>query len=98
MAILYAMVARGSVVLAEFSAAATTASAVARQVLEKIPEGNDTHVSYSLDRHVFHVKHTDGITVLCAADEAAASESRSIDFLQLIPLLLCDSWIRVGID
>ncbi|KAL0311760.1 UNVERIFIED_CONTAM: Vesicle-associated membrane protein [Sesamum radiatum] len=37
MAILYALVARGSVVLAEFSATSTTANAIARQILEKIP-------------------------------------------------------------
>merc|ERR1712137_961971 len=71
MAILYALVARGSVVLAEFSATSTNASAIARQILEKIPGNTDTHVSYSQDRYIFHVKRTDGLTVLCMADEAA---------------------------
>ncbi|KAJ8484889.1 hypothetical protein OPV22_017374 [Ensete ventricosum] len=71
MAILYALVARGSVVLAEFSGATTNASAVARQILERIPGANDTHVSYSQDRYIFHVKRTDGITVLCVADDTA---------------------------
>ncbi|WOL05111.1 hypothetical protein Cni_G13834 [Canna indica] len=72
MAILYALVARGTVVLVEFGAAAAgNASSVARQILEKISGATDTHVSYSQDRHVFHVKRTDGITVLCIADEAA---------------------------
>ncbi|GFS40792.1 vesicle-associated membrane protein 712 [Actinidia rufa] len=37
MGILYAMVARGEVVLAEFSAAATNARAAARKILEKTP-------------------------------------------------------------
>lgn len=76
MGILYAMVARGHVVLAEFSAAATSnAGVVARQVLEKLPQGNaDSNVSYSQDRYVFHVKRTDGLVVLCMAD--AASERR----------------------
>ncbi|ONK60201.1 uncharacterized protein A4U43_C08F15460 [Asparagus officinalis] len=71
MAIQYAMVARGSVVLAEFSSGQSNASAVARQILEKIPGTEDSHVSYSQDRFIFHVKRTDGITVLCMADESA---------------------------
>lgn len=74
MAILYALVARGSVVLAEFSAAATNASAVARQILEKIPGNNDMNVSYSQDRYIFHVKRTDGLTALCMADDTAGSK------------------------
>ncbi|CAL5044284.1 unnamed protein product [Urochloa decumbens] len=72
MAILYALVARGTVVLAEHSAAATNAGAVARQVLERLPDGGaDSHVSYTQDRYVFHAKRTDGITALCMADDAA---------------------------
>ncbi|KAF3774097.1 Vesicle-associated membrane protein 713 [Nymphaea thermarum] len=71
MAILYALVARGSVVLAEFSATPTTANAIARQILEKIPGNVDSHVSYSQDRYIFHVKRTDGLTVLCMADDTA---------------------------
>ncbi|KAG6530920.1 hypothetical protein ZIOFF_004687 [Zingiber officinale] len=75
MAILYALVARGSVVLAEFSASPMNAGAVARQILERIPGSQDTHVSYSQDRYIFHVKCTDGLTVLCVADDTAGSES-----------------------
>ncbi|KAM0933900.1 putative Longin domain, v-SNARE, coiled-coil domain-containing protein [Dioscorea sansibarensis] len=71
MAIVYALVARGTVVLAEFSAAAGNAGAIARQILEKIPGTNDSNVSYSQDRYVFHVKRTDGIAVLCVADDSA---------------------------
>ncbi|KAL6974119.1 hypothetical protein U1Q18_028302 [Sarracenia purpurea var. burkii] len=75
MAILYSMVARGPVVLAEFGAAAaatTNASAAARQILEKIPGGNnESNVSYSQDRFIFYVKRTDGLTVLCMADDNA---------------------------
>lgn len=73
MGILYALVARGSVVLAEFSATSTNASTIARQILDKIPGSNDTHVSYSQDRYIFHVKRTDGLTVLCMADDNAGS-------------------------
>ncbi|GAY45869.1 hypothetical protein CUMW_092640 [Citrus unshiu] len=71
MAILFSLVARGSVVLAECSATATNASAIARQILDKIPGNNDSHVSYSQDRYIFHVKRTDGLTVLCMADDTA---------------------------
>ncbi|KAG6608162.1 vesicle-associated membrane protein 711-like [Cucurbita pepo subsp. pepo] len=71
MAIIYALVARGSVVLAEFSATPTNASSISRQILDKIPGNDDSHVSYSQDRYLFHVKRTDGLTVLCMADDTA---------------------------
>lgn len=72
MGILYGMVARGYVVLAEFSTTSTNASAIGRQVLEKLPgNNNDSHVSYSQDRYIFHVKRTDGLTVLCMADDTS---------------------------
>lgn len=71
MTILYALVARGSVVLAEFSTTTTNASTIARQILEKIPGNDDSNVSYSQDRYIFHVKRTDGLTVLCMADDSA---------------------------
>ncbi|MBA0806663.1 hypothetical protein Gohar_022529, partial [Gossypium harknessii] len=72
MGILYGMVARGQVVLAEFSATQTNASTVARQILEKMSQGkNDSNSSFSHDRYIFHVKRTDGLTVLCMADDAS---------------------------
>lgn len=71
MAILFALVSRGSVILTEFSATSSNASAIARQILEKIPGNDDSHVSYSQDRYIFHVKRTDGLTVLCMADDTA---------------------------
>ncbi|KAL5783449.1 hypothetical protein ACOSP7_008478 [Xanthoceras sorbifolium] len=78
MGILYGMVARGNVVLAEFSATQTNANTIARQVLEKLPRGSDdSNLSYSHDRYIFHVKRTDGLTVLCMADD---SSGRRIPF------------------
>ncbi|XP_022142359.1 vesicle-associated membrane protein 711 [Momordica charantia] len=71
MAIIYALVARGSVILAEFSATLTNGSSIARQILDKIPGNDDSNVSYSQDRYIFHVKRTDGLTVLCIADDTA---------------------------
>ena len=91
MAILFALVARGSVVLAEFTATATNAGAIARQILEKIPGNNDTNVSYSQDRYVFHVRRTDGLTVLCMADESAGSTSLfSFSFLPIFCFYIFD--------
>ena len=81
MAILYSLVSRGSVVLAEYSATATNASAIARQILDKITGNDDSHVSYSQDRYIFHVKRTDGLTVLCMADDTAGSESNFFRFI-----------------
>ncbi|GJM87264.1 hypothetical protein PR202_ga03201 [Eleusine coracana subsp. coracana] len=70
--IAYAMVARGGVVLAEHGAAGSNAGGVARQVLDRLPDGGaDCRVSYTQDLHVFHVKRTDAITALCMADDAA---------------------------
>ncbi|KAK6273255.1 hypothetical protein POUND7_010338 [Theobroma cacao] len=72
MGIFYGMVARGQVVLAEFSATQTNASTIARQILEKMKEGkNDSNSSFSHDRYIFHVKRTDCLTVLCMADDAS---------------------------
>lgn len=78
MGILYGMVARGEVILAEFSATQSNASVVAKQILSKINVGDDnnkdSNVSFSHDRYVFHVKRTDGLTVLCMADDAFGSK------------------------
>ncbi|XP_076895101.1 vesicle-associated membrane protein 711-like [Bidens hawaiensis] len=71
MTILYTLVARGSVVLAEFSCTPTNASQIARQIIEKVNGGNDVNVSYSHDRYIFHVKRMDGLTVLCMADDVS---------------------------
>ncbi|KAG7581941.1 Longin-like domain superfamily [Arabidopsis suecica] len=78
MAIIFALVARGTVVLSEFSATSTNASSIAKHILEKLPgNDSDSHMSYSQDRYIFHVKRTDGLTVLCMADETAG---RNIPF------------------
>ncbi|KAH7546323.1 hypothetical protein FEM48_Zijuj01G0188100 [Ziziphus jujuba var. spinosa] len=77
MGILYGMVARGQVVLAEFSSTSTNANAVARQILDQMMNkaGNinheDSNASFSHDRYIFHVKRTDSLTVLCMADQAS---------------------------
>lgn len=69
MTILYALVARGTVVLAEFSAASGNASTIARRILEKLPPGGDSRISYSQDRHIFHIMKSDGLVFLCMAND-----------------------------
>ncbi|CAL0327787.1 unnamed protein product [Lupinus luteus] len=73
MGVFYGMVARGQVVLAEFSAMESNASVIAKQILDKTNQGNnnnDSSASYSHDRYVFHVKRTDGLTTICMANDA----------------------------
>lgn len=69
MAILYALVARGSVILAEFSAASGNADAVSRRILEKLSAAGQSRVSYSQARHLFHILMRDGLTCLCMAND-----------------------------
>jgi Regulated-SNARE-like domain len=92
MPILYAVVARGTVVLAEHNSTQGNTGAIARKVLEKIAtqasSDGDSHLSYSQDRYVFHAKRTDGITVLCMADDNAGSTS-STSLLFIISFFVC---------
>ncbi|KAB8112107.1 hypothetical protein EE612_050104 [Oryza sativa] len=55
MAIVYAVVARGTVVLAEFSAVSGNAGAVARRILEKLPPDAESRLCFAQDRYIFHV-------------------------------------------
>ncbi|CAI0398347.1 unnamed protein product [Linum tenue] len=70
MAILYAVVARGTVVLAEFSAVTGNTGAVARRILEKLPADGDTRMCFSQDRFIFHILRSDGLSFLCMANDA----------------------------
>ncbi|XP_019453852.1 PREDICTED: vesicle-associated membrane protein 714-like isoform X1 [Lupinus angustifolius] len=69
MAILYALVARGTVVLAEFSAVTGNPGAVARRLLEKLPAETDSRLCFSQDRYIFHILRSDGLTYLCMAND-----------------------------
>ncbi|KAL3130802.1 hypothetical protein ABBQ38_000139 [Trebouxia sp. C0009 RCD-2024] len=68
--ILYSVVARGTVVLAEFSTVAGNANLVAHRILEKLP-AEDSRVSYTQERHVFHVLVHQGLAFVCMAEEAS---------------------------
>lgn len=76
MAILYAVVARGMTVLAEFSAVTGNTGAVARRILEKLPSEAESRLCYSQDRYIFHILKTDGLTFLCMANDTFGSMSR----------------------
>ena len=68
--IVYALVARGTIVLAEYSSSdvTTNANLIAVRILEKLgPE--DTRVSYTQDQHMFHVLVSDGIAFICMAEQ-----------------------------
>ncbi|KAK9153624.1 hypothetical protein Sjap_001104 [Stephania japonica] len=69
MAILYGLVARGTVVLSEFSAVSGNTGAVARRILEKLPSEADSRLCFSQDRYIFHILRLDGLTFLCMAND-----------------------------
>lgn len=70
MAILYAVVARGTTVLSEFSAATGNIGAVARRILEKLPPSEaDCRLCFSQDRYIFHILRADSLTFLCMAND-----------------------------
>ncbi|GLC35106.1 hypothetical protein PLESTB_000555000 [Pleodorina starrii] len=67
--ILYSLVARGQIVLAEHSVVSGNANVIAVRILEKL-QHEDTRVSYTQERHMFHVMVSDGITFMAVAEEA----------------------------
>jgi len=68
MPIIYSLIARGTTVLAEYTATSGNFTTVTRRILDKIPP-NDSRMSYVYDRHLFHCMVQDGLTYLCMADE-----------------------------
>ncbi|KAF0899550.1 hypothetical protein E2562_020756 [Oryza meyeriana var. granulata] len=83
MAIVYALVARGTVVLAEFSAVSGNAGAVARRILEKLPPEAESRLCFAQDRYIFHVLRSPdagALTFLCMANDTFG---RRIPFLYL---------------
>ncbi|KAK9755893.1 hypothetical protein RND81_01G057600 [Saponaria officinalis] len=69
MAILYAVVARGTTVLSEFSAVTGNIAAVARRIIEKLPSDGDSRLCFSQDRYIFHILKSDGLIFLCMAND-----------------------------
>mmetsp|Transcript_1116 Transcript_1116/g.3337 ORF Transcript_1116/g.3337 Transcript_1116/m.3337 type:complete len:220 (+) Transcript_1116:116-775(+) len=69
MTILYALVARGNTVLAEYTFTSGNFPTITRVLLGKIPEA-DGKMSYVYDQYVFHYVVENKMTFLCMADES----------------------------
>lgn len=82
--ILYAVVARGNVVLAEHSSVSGNSSVVAVGLLAQVPAQDGFRASWAAGQHIFHVLHAGGLTYLCMAEEASGSSW---------PLLLLFGWL-----
>ena len=85
--ILYAVVARGSVVLAEHSSVSGNSSVVAVGLLAKVPAQDGFRASWAAGPHIFHVLHAGGLTYLCMAEEVG-SPTAPTGLLLLARLLL----------
>lgn len=68
MPIIYALVSRGTCVLAEHTTTSGNFTTITRRLLEKIPP-EAQHMSYVYDRHVFHFLVERGLVFLCMSDE-----------------------------
>ena len=71
--ILYALVARGSVVLAEHASVSGNSSVVAVGLLQKVPPEEGFRASWAAGQHIFHILSAGGLTYLCMADEVRAA-------------------------
>jgi vesicle-associated membrane protein 7 len=69
MSIIYGLVARGSVILAEHTSSSGNFTQVTQAILEKIPP-NNSKLTYVYDRYLFHYICEDGLTYMCMADDA----------------------------
>lgn len=56
--------------LAEYSSVSGNAPTIAVRILERLPQ-EDTKVTYTQERHMFHVQVEGGLTLLCMAAESA---------------------------
>ncbi|KAJ3089311.1 Vesicle-associated membrane protein [Quaeritorhiza haematococci] len=68
MPIIYGLVARGPVILAEHATKTGNFTTITQHILEKIPEG-DSKMSYVYDRFLFHYIQRGGIIYMCLADD-----------------------------
>ncbi|KAF9436616.1 Vesicle-associated membrane protein [Entomortierella beljakovae] len=68
MSIIYALVARGTVILAEHTNSSGNFTTVTEAILEKIPP-NNSKLTYVYDRYLFHYICEDGLTYMCMADD-----------------------------
>ncbi|KAG0296209.1 Vesicle-associated membrane protein [Linnemannia gamsii] len=69
MSIIYALVARGNLILAEYTNSSGNFTTVTEAILEKIPP-NNSKLTYVYDRYLFHYICEDGLTYMCMADDS----------------------------
>ena len=70
MPILYATIARGTTVLANFAACHGNFTEVTNQILPKVPPEN-TKLTYSHDSYLFHYISDERIVYLCITDDVS---------------------------
>lgn len=90
-AILYAVIANGPVVLAEYSAVQGNASLVAIQLLEKLKVEEGTRSSYTVDSHAFHILVSGGLIYVAMAEQVGpvyTSYDRSLHKKSHIPIFM----------
>jgi len=77
------MIARGTVVLCEYSQPGLTGSfaTVSRRILEKIPNSG-AKMSYMYDHHIFNYIAEEGMIYLCMGDEASGSTRVAFAYLE----------------
>ncbi|KAJ3156694.1 Vesicle-associated membrane protein [Geranomyces michiganensis] len=68
MPIIYALVARRAIILAEHATTTGNFQQVTQHILERLPEG-DSKMTFVYDRYLFHYVTYDNITFLCLADD-----------------------------
>lgn len=68
MALVYALVARGTTILAEYTDSSGNFTTVTQNILDCIPD-KDAKCTYVYDRYLFHYVKERGIVFLCMADE-----------------------------
>ncbi|RKO93578.1 hypothetical protein BDK51DRAFT_31536 [Blyttiomyces helicus] len=68
MPIVYGLISRGAIVLAEHATTTGNFTTVTQHILEKIPEG-DSKMTYVYDRYLFHYIQRNNIIYLCLADD-----------------------------
>ncbi|KAG0361159.1 Vesicle-associated membrane protein [Mortierella sp. AD032] len=69
MSIIYALVARRSLILAEYTNSSGNFTTVTEAILEKISP-NNSKLTYVYDRYLFHYICEDGLTYMCMADDS----------------------------
>ncbi|TPX47475.1 hypothetical protein SeMB42_g03289 [Synchytrium endobioticum] len=69
MPIIYSVVARGPVILAEASTQTGNYVQVVNHILEKVEEGSNNKMTFVYDRYLFHYLHRDNVIYLCLADD-----------------------------